>query len=40
MVLNAAFNNISVILRWSVLLAEETGEPRVLVYMNFNLLPF
>jgi hypothetical protein len=27
MVLNATFNNISVILRWSVLLVEETGVP-------------
>ena len=28
MVLNASFNNISVILWWSVLLVEETGVPR------------
>ena len=27
MVLNTTFNNISVILWWSVLLVEETGEP-------------
>jgi hypothetical protein len=27
MVLNATFNNISVISCWSVLLVEETGEP-------------
>jgi len=27
MVFNAPFNNISIILRWSVLLVEETGEP-------------
>jgi hypothetical protein len=28
MVFNATFNNISVILWWSVLLVEETGVPR------------
>ena len=28
MVFNATFNNISVILWWSVLLVKETGEPR------------
>jgi len=28
MVFNATFNNISVISWWSVLLVEETGEPR------------
>jgi hypothetical protein len=28
MVFNATFNNISVILRWSVLSVEETGIPR------------
>ena len=28
MVLNATCNNVSVILRWSVLLVEETGVPR------------
>ena len=28
MVFNATFNNVSVISWWSVLLVEETGEPR------------
>jgi hypothetical protein len=34
MVFNATFNNISVILWWSVLLVEETGTPQVHLTMN------